>query len=351
MGLSAVAGTNKSEWSQTAKNYDDMRPAFYDPEARLSEMNAAGILASLCFPSFPRFCGQTFFEADDKDLALRCVRAYNDWMLEEWCGSAPGRYIPLIIIPLWDPKEGATEIRRNAARGAHAFCFSENPEPLGLPTIWDPDRYWDPVWDACQETETVVCMHIGSSSRLPSISRVFPWTFNQAWAATVVSSGALLTWLLGPVFRDFPGVKIALSEGGIGWMPAVLERAAQIAERRSALLAKGEYTDPETRMVSYDPARALDLRDYDIYEVFREHVYGCFIEDLHGVANIRQIGIDNVMIETDYPHSDSTWPDCLSVAHAQLAANPTLTDHERYKLLRGNAERLFNFTPAAQPPE
>jgi predicted TIM-barrel fold metal-dependent hydrolase len=64
------------------------------------------------------------------------------------------------------------------------------------------------------------------------------------------------------------------------------------------------------------------------------------------VANVREIGIDNVMMETDYPHSDSTWPDCLSVAHTQLAANTTLTDNEKYKLLRGNAERLFQFTPA-----
>ena len=350
MGLSAVAGTDKRQWSQRAKSYEDMRPAFYDPRARLAEMDTAGILASLCFPSFPRFCGQTFWEAKDKDLALLCVRAYNDWMVEEWCGAAPDRYIPLTIIPLWDPAEAAIEIRRNAARGGHAVCFSENPEPLGLPTIWDPNRYWNPVWEACQETETVVCMHIGSSSRLPLVSTDFPSTFNQAWAATVVSSGTLLTWLLGPVFREFPGVKIALSEGGIGWMPSFLERAAQIAERRQALLATGEYTNPVTHMVSYDRARALDLRGFDIYAEFREHVYGCFIEDLHGVANIREIGIDNVMIETDYPHSDSTWPNCLDVARLQLAANPTLTDEEKYKVLRDNAERLFQFTPAAVPP-
>ena len=91
------------------------------------------------------------------------------------------------------------------------------------------------------------------------------------------------------------------------------------------------------------------MRGLDLYEVFREHVYGCFIEDLHGVANIRQIGIDNVMVETDYPHSDSTWPDCIENAHEQLAANPTLTDEEKYKILRGNAARLFQFTPAALP--
>jgi hypothetical protein len=79
--------------------------------------------------------------------------------------------------------------------------------------------------------------------------------------------------------------------------------------------------------------------------MFRDHVYGCFIEDLHGVDNVHQIGVDNVMIETDYPHSDTSWPDCIGGAHRQLAHNQLLTDEDKYKILRGNAERLFQFTP------
>ena len=134
----------------------EMRRGRYDPVARLADMDRAGILGSLCFPSFPRFCGQVFWEAKDKDLALLCVQAYNDWMIDEWCGAAPGRYIPLMIIPLWDPTAAAVEMERCAAKGATAFAFSENPEPLGLPTIHDPDRYWDPVMAAAQDLQMVV---------------------------------------------------------------------------------------------------------------------------------------------------------------------------------------------------
>jgi predicted TIM-barrel fold metal-dependent hydrolase len=159
----------------------------------------------------------------------------------------------------------------------------------------------------------------------------------------------MLSWLIGPVFREFPGVKIALSEGGIGWMPYYLERAAQVIDRRAALLARGEEPDPKTRRFAPDPSKALDLRGFDIHEAFREHVYGCFIDDLHGVANVRTVGIDNVTIETDYPHSDSTWPNCIQHAHEQLSTNPTLTDEEKFRILRGNAERLFHFTPADVP--
>jgi predicted TIM-barrel fold metal-dependent hydrolase len=348
--LSAAIGHDKTTWGMQSMNYDEMRPGCYDPVARVADMDAAGVLASLCFPSFPRFCGQAFWEAKDKELALLCVRAYNDWMVEEWCASAPGRFIPLIIIPLWDPVAAAAEIRRNAERGGHAVCFSEDPEPLGLPTIWDPDRYWNPVWDACQETETVVCMHIGSSSRIPKVSEEFPYSFNQAWAAGVVSSGTMLSWLIGPPLREFPGLKIALSEGGIGWMPYFLERGAQIVDRRSAMLSRGEEPDPTRLSVFvHDQSKALDLSGFDIHEMFRQHVYGCFIDDLHGVANLHEIGIDNVMIETDYPHSDSTWPDCISYAHQQLDTNGALTDEDKYKVLRGNAEKIYHFTPAAPP--
>src|SRR5262249_49067034 len=146
----------------------EMRAGCYDPVARLADMNVDGVLASLCFPSFPRFCGQVFHETKDKELALLCVRAYNDWMIEEWCGSAPGRFIPLTLIPLWDPRLAVAEIERCKAKGASGFCFSEGPSALGLPSLYDAGRYWDPVLRAAEHTGMVVCTHIGSSSRMPT---------------------------------------------------------------------------------------------------------------------------------------------------------------------------------------
>ena len=124
-------------------------------------MDANHIEAALCFPTFPRFCGQTFTEAKDKELGLLCVKAYNDWMVEEWCGDSGGRLIPLCLIPLWDAELAAAEVRRNAERGVRAVCFSEIPPFLGLPSVHDPDHYWDPFFRACAETKTIVNMHIG----------------------------------------------------------------------------------------------------------------------------------------------------------------------------------------------
>ena len=100
--------------TMTPITYDEMRPGCYDPKARLEDMDLNWVEASLCFPTFPRFCGQTFTEAKDQELGLACVKAYNDWMVEEWCGDCGGRLIPLASIPLWDVELAAAEVRRNA---------------------------------------------------------------------------------------------------------------------------------------------------------------------------------------------------------------------------------------------
>ncbi|HEX4218758.1 MAG TPA: amidohydrolase family protein [Acidimicrobiales bacterium] len=337
-GLSAVAGKSKEEFSPEPVTYAEMRPGCYDPTARIEDMDRAGILASLCFPTLPRFCGQLFMEASDREFAFVCLRAYNDWMIEEWCAAAPGRFIPLILIPLWDPLLAAREMERCAEKGATAFAFSENPAPLGLPTIHDRDRYWDPVMSTASELEMVVSMHVGSSSQVPQIAPDSPFMANLTWGA-VRTSGAMLSWLFSGMFTRFPGLKIALSEGEIGWMPYFLERAEQVLDKQRFWVQRGvtfmEHAGTD-----------VDLDTINIRELFRDHVFGCFIEDYHGIASIGEIGEDNIMCETDYPHSDSTWPNCISVVQKLIG---DLSPEVQYKLLRGNAERLYRFTPAEPP--
>jgi predicted TIM-barrel fold metal-dependent hydrolase len=346
-GLGAVAGKTREEFSFEPITYDEMRPGCYDSVARLEDMDRAGVLASMCFPSFPRFCGQVFNEAEDRELALLCVQAYNDWMIEEWCGNAPGRYIPLTLIPLWDPTLAAAEVRRNAERGSTAVAFSENPAMLRLPTIQDPGGHWDPFMAACEETDTVLCMHIGSSSKRLTMSDESPMLVTMSWGPPLLIAGAMIEWIFSPVVRKFPGIKVALAEGGIGWMPFFLEKAAQVVEKHQFWIANGDVRhDSLSGRVEVDERAAIDLEGFSVMEKFRQHIYGCFIDDVHGVRNLDAIGYDNVMIETDYPHSDSTWPDCLEHAKKQLAG---VSAENRHKIMRGNAERLFRFTPAPDP--
>src|SRR2546425_1036586 len=185
--LDASVGHDRDDVTVEGTTYDWMRPGAHQVKPRLEDMDTNWIEASLCFPTFPRFCGQTFTEASDRELGLLCVKAYNDWMVEEWCAESGGRLIPLTIVPLWDAVLAGEEVRRNAERGVRAVCFSEIPPFLGLPSIHDPDNYWDPFFAACEDTGTVINMHIGSSSKMPSTSADAPaavgstLTFAKAW--------------------------------------------------------------------------------------------------------------------------------------------------------------------------
>jgi predicted TIM-barrel fold metal-dependent hydrolase len=337
-GLSAVAGKSKEEFSPEPVTYQEMRAGCYDPVERAKDMDRAGILSSLCFPSLPRFCGQLFMEASDREFGFECLQAYNDWVIDDWCAAAPGRFIPLMLIPMWDPPLAAKEMERCAAKGFTAFAFSENPEPLGLPTIHDTNRYWDLVMSAASDLGLVACMHVGSSSTLPAISKDAPFMANLAWGASR-TSGTMLAWLFSGMFTRFPHLKIALSEGEIGWIPYFLERAEQVLDKQRFWVQRGVQFDGHA-------GTDVDLDTINIRALFRDHVFGCFIDDAHGIASIETIGEDNVMCETDYPHSDSTWPDSIQIVKKRIGH---LKPELQYKLLRGNAERLYRFTPAEPP--
>ena len=318
--LSAAAGFDRDDVKVVGITYDEMRDGCYDPVARLEDMDVNHVEASLCFPSFPRFCGQTFMEAEDKELALLCVKAYNDWMVDEWCGDSGGRLIPLIIIPLWDAHLAADEVRRNAARGVHAVCFSEIPPYLGLPSVHDADGYWEPFVQACEETDTVINMHIGSSSKMPSTSDDAPaavgstLTFNNAMAS-------MSDWLFSGLLVKFPRLKIAYSEGQIGWIPYILERADKVWEDNRGWGGVADKV-PEPPSTYY----------------YRQ-MYGCFFDDEVGLEMLERVGVSNVTFETDYPHSDSTWPHTEEVAQKLMGHLP---DDVIRKLVRGNAIEMLS---------
>lgn len=301
-------------------SYADIREGCHDQRARLADMDAGGIEASLCFPTFPRFCGQTFLEQGSRELALACVQAYNDWMIHEWCADdGRGRLIPLTLIPLWDAELAGTEVRRCADAGAHAIAFSESPTRLKLPSIHTD--YWDPLWTACADTDTVVNMHIGSSSTFALTSWDAPRTVILALTYQG-SAHAFSDWLTSGVLERYPTLRIALSEGQIGWMPYLLERMDQVWNERP------RYGELETRLTR-PPSAYLPGQ-----------VYGCVFDDLAGLRLRDQIGIEQIMFESDYPHGDSTWPRSLDVLD-KLADQAGLSAHERYLLARGNAIRCY----------
>ena len=164
VGLNAVAGRPKEEYGIEPTSFEEIRPGCYDVHERIKDMDAGGVLGSMCFPSFPGFAGRLFADHPDKEFAAALVRAYNDWHIHEWCGSYPGRFIPMALPMIWSAEECAAEVRRVAQLGCHSMTFTENPVPLGQPSFHD--EYWNPFWEALVECETVLSIHLGSSGQL-----------------------------------------------------------------------------------------------------------------------------------------------------------------------------------------
>jgi predicted TIM-barrel fold metal-dependent hydrolase len=325
VGLNAVVGRPREELSFEPTRFDEMRRGAWDIDARVHDMDLNGVYASLNFPSsLAGFAGQRYqLGVSDPELALAVVRAANDWHLDEWAGTHPGRIIPCQIPWLLDPDGAAAEVRANSARGFHAITFPELPERLGLPSLHT--GYWDPLMAACEETGTVVCLHVGSSSSAPTTSSDAPadtiGVLFFGWAMF-----AAVDWLYSRIPVRFPGVRICLSEGGIGWVAGLLDRLDHV----------------ERYQHMYGTWDGIDLSPA---EVLQRNFWFCAIEDRSGLEQRHRIGVDHICLESDYPHQDGTWPDTQEILRAQLGGFPA--DDVR-KLTWENASNLFDFpVPAA----
>jgi predicted TIM-barrel fold metal-dependent hydrolase len=315
--LIAAAGYPADEISMAGVAMDEMRPGCWKPKDRLADMDLNSVEAQMCFPNYPRFCGQLFLRAKDKDLALLCVKAYNDFTVEEWAGEGEGRLIPLCLVPLWDPQLAAAEVRRNAARGVRAVAFSELPPFLGLPSIYS--GHWDPLFAACDETGTVICCHIGSGTKTPQTSEDAP----EAVTGTIIfgnSVGAMADYLYSGVFTRFPNLKVLFAEAQIGWIPYLLERIDDVWETHRGWSHSQQYVKDRPSSYYYD------------------HIYSTFFKDAVGVSMLEKVGADNAIFETDYPHQDGTWPYSREQAAEQFSH---LSEDLIDKLARGNAIRLL----------
>jgi predicted TIM-barrel fold metal-dependent hydrolase len=319
VGLNAVVGRPTSEWSMDPARFDEMRPGCFEIEARVDDMDRAGIWASLCFPSLVSgFCGAVYSRAQDPALGLACLRAFNDWHLDEWAGPHPERIIPLQLPWLADVGVAASELRANAARGFKAVSFPEFPAQLGLPSIFSGQ--WDPFFAACEETDTVVCLHTGASSWAPLPSPDPPFEL----LPTLFPVNALLAageWVWSGVPLRFPKLKIALSEGGIGWVPMLMDRADYVVGHSASGRESNAW--PTTLLPS---------------EVLRRNFWFCSIDDPSAVVQRHVIGVDHIMVESDYPHADSTWPDTQRVLAATWGGLP---EDELRAVAGGNASALF----------
>jgi predicted TIM-barrel fold metal-dependent hydrolase len=323
LGLNAVAGKPPELFNVDPLRYEHMRPGCYDVHERVRDMSAGGQLAGLNFPNFTGFSGQVLNQGPDRAINLVMIKAYNDWHVDEWCGAYPERFIPCGILPLFDVHEAAQEVRRLAAKGCHAVTFSENPAGLGMPSIHTDA--WDPLFAACCDEGTVLCCHVGSSSKSASTSSDAPAPVPMT-LSSVMAIYTLGDLLWAPFWHRFPQLRLALTEGDIGWIPYFLWRAEHTLARHNGWMG-------------HEPPQGLSPA-----ELFRERILCCFIADRIGVKLLDELNPRNVCWESDFPHSDSSWPnapetcaDLFAEVDAEVVADIT----------HRNAMRHFRFDPFA----
>jgi len=313
-----AAGGMPIEWHKNLPAvYEDFRPSAYDQAARLTDMDANHQEVGINYPNtFPRFAGQGFAERPDKELALTCLQIFNDWTIDEWCGGAGrGRLVPLTLIPLWDPVAAAAEVRRCAAKGSYAIAFSENPSKLGFSSLYTGD--WDPLWEACEETDTTVSMHIGSSSSMPTTCPEAPLAVSMSLNAQN-AQGSVCDWVYSRTLERFPKLKLAYAESQVGWMPFQYERMDGVWHE-----SVGEVDLPEP------PSTYV-----------RGRVFGCIFDDLHGLRSRDEVGMEHILFECDFPHPNGSFPDSRHRAW-ELSSKAGLDEQEVYQLLRGNAINVY----------
>jgi predicted TIM-barrel fold metal-dependent hydrolase len=327
LGLNAVAGKPREMYNVDVLRYDEMRPGCYDVDERVRDMNAGGQLAGLNFPNWTGFSGQVLNQGPDRETNLVMIRAYNDWHVDEWCGAHPGRFIQCGIMPLFDVEEAAKELRRLADKGCHAVTYSENPEALGLPSIHTD--YWDPLFAAAVDVGTVLNCHLGSSSRSATLSPDAPASARMTMSSTmsIFTLGELM-W--ADFWNRFPDLKISITEGDVGWIPYFLWRAEHVHDRHSGW-TKHEFPN------GGGPS-----------DVFKRHMVCCFISDPIGVKLLDELNEDMVCWESDFPHSDSNWPNAPEDLAEHVLVG--LSDEQVAKITHENAMRIFQFDPFAHRP-
>jgi predicted TIM-barrel fold metal-dependent hydrolase len=319
VGMNAVAGRRPECVTLEPTRFEDMRRGCWDIDARIADMDINGVWASLNFPSqITGFSGRVFSAAKDPELGLAVTKAWNDWLYEAWWQPYPDRIIPCGITYLSDPELGAAEIRRNAERGFRSVTLPERPHRIDLPSLFS--GYWHPIIEACQETSTVISLHVGSSG-MPEMSPDSPLVALGATLFGQMSLSACAEWVWSGIPARYPDVQIAMSEGGIGWVAMLLDRLDNIVER------SGYGRD-------YDASGLLPA------EALQRNFWFCTIDDPSTIETRHRIGIDHIMVEVDYPHGDSTWPDTQDVITRAWGHLPV---DDLRKLTHQNAAALYRW--------
>jgi predicted TIM-barrel fold metal-dependent hydrolase len=297
----------------------------YDVKARLAHMDKEGVAAQIAYTNLLGFGGQKAMLVDP-ELRHVSTTILNDALAEMQADSRQ-RIYPMAMMPWWDVKLAAAEAERCADMGMRGINMNSDPHNHGLPHLGDP--YWNPLWDVCVDRGLPVNFHIGASDESMTWNGSGLWpghpdNIQLAYGSLMLFVGnlrVLANILISRFLETYPTLKIVSVESGAGWVPFMLEA------------------------LDYQLAEAgADLK-VPVEEIFRRQIYACIWFEKKSIGKtIRQVGADNILFETDYPHPTCLYPEAVDYLTPALAE---MTADERRKIMGGNAQAIYNLDLSA----
>jgi predicted TIM-barrel fold metal-dependent hydrolase len=302
-----------------AKGYESARPSGWDPVERIKDQDIDGVHAEVLYTTL----GMTLFGLHDAELQRACFKTYNDW-LSEFCSHNPKRLIGAALISLEDVGEGTKELRRVAKNGLKGAMIWGAP-PRERPYT---SREYDPFWEAAQELQTPLSLHVITGKKPPKSEeernkvRMEPRdpSFVRGYMNLIHEVQRSLTDIIfSGVMMRFPKIKIVSAENDTGWIPHYMYRLDHAFEKFGALMKE-----------------PLDMKPS---EYVRRNLWATFQDDPIGPMLFRYFGEDNFMWASDFPHTDSTWPNSLKVIEQDFEGVPAAV---KRKIICDNAAKLYH---------
>lgn len=347
-GNTISTGREKVLGSHVVQPFANIDVSSWDVGERLALMDEQGIHAQILYPNGIGFASNHIFAIRDETERTLVLQVYNDFLMESQ-EESNGRLFPQALLPIWDMDLTIKEMTRLLDKGARGFTLSDKPELIGLPEL--PESYFDPMWDLFNESGMVANFHIGAGARREdmeamrgNIGQKAPNTAGPAATGVAMPAwrsfgkqrrlavGAtqmfmsnvriIVNLCMSDLFDRYPKLKIVSAESGIGWIPFILEAM--------------EFQFDE--MVTEDHELAAAKRRPTEY--FRDHLYAMFwFEEIGAAKLLEDIGVNNVLVETDIPH-----PTCLFPGPREHFTRVMggVGEHAIKRILQDNAAELYH---------
>ena len=323
VGHTAVAGWPEP-FPAAPAGFAECPPAAYDASARLEYMDSVGLWAVALYPNVGGFGNQAFMSIQDDELKIACVQAYNDFLFD-WMEPDPRRFIPIVSLPFWDVDATVAEIERTAKLGAKGLLFTGEPQAHGQPHLGDP--HWTRLWECAVAHDLPISFHLGNGQFTGNWTPEMIRDYGAGGVNALTAIGLffdngkqLVDLLVSGVLAKHPELKFVSVESGIGFIPFLLESVDYAFEYGNLRKEKPHFTMKPS-------------------EYFRRQVYGCYFFEEHAPQHLLEdIGVDNVLFETDYPHPICLYGNVREKIDAGLAGKDAET---RRKVLFDNAQKLY----------